>query len=502
MVNLSSVQFNTPGVYITETSYGAVPQGLSAHDAVYMLGYAGANEDTVGQAITVVSANDFYNTFGASYSTNSVKFFFKQRHGKALTFINVPVRTEVLVTITTVTTGQTYSVTIDGYLVDTVAVAGDSASTIRARLADKVNSLLSLVASIRGDKLRYVPGTVVTSSANVTLGTPSTHTYPVLNDVIDRMELIPAEASQGFIIAPEFFQQFSSQSDRQALANAIDAFCADTRHKWVGIVDVGQSVANSTTPGGAIAGVLAERNGMQSPNGHTALYFPYAVDESDNQVPLSAGVVGVALRRYQQEGYTEPPAGARFPLYGVKSFTVDITDVIQDQLNKKGVNCARTLPNGGGNVIWGARTLSTSSYFVYVTTRVILNVIEKTLQAAYRDFVFSTMDGLGALFSRVIGTANNILELVRLAGGLYGATASDAYLVVCDMTNNPAIMQEGGILNVDVFVKPSPLVEFINVGVRRTFIGEVFTEVAKGQTEPKSDNVPSDAGNSNGNTGG
>lgn len=487
--------YRTPGVYVTEGTSGAIPQGLSRHDTVYMLGYAGANEATRGQMLTLVSANDFYNQLGASFSTNSVLAYFRQKHGRSLNFINVRVRVQRTVSIPVVTTGTVYSITVDGYTVSYTATATDTEASIISQLATQINGTLALVASLRGTALRYNTGTVVSSNANVTLGAASANTYPVLNDILDQLDTLSVNLELGFIIAPELFQQLTSKADRQALANYMDATARKLR--WAAIADCGSDVANSTTAGGAIAGCLSEIDGMASPNGNLAYFFPYVVDTNDNQVPLSGFVAGIALRRFQEEGYIQPPAGAMYPLQGVKSFTVDVTDTIQDNLNLEGVNCARTIPQYG-NVIWGARTLSQSPYFQYINVRVILNVIEDTLSKAYRTFLFTTRDGAGVLYSRAISTANAILELVRAAGGLYGATATDAYLVVCDDTNNPAIDVQNGILRIDVYAKVSPIIEFVVVNVRNTYIGEVFSEVSSGSV-PDEGEVPSDAGESNGN---
>jgi hypothetical protein len=83
-----------------------------------------------------------------------------------------------------------------------------------------------------------------------------------------------------------------------------------------------------------------------------------------------------------------------------------------------------------GRVIYGARTLSPNPYVQYVSQRVVCNVLGRTLSDALRTLVLSTVDGNGLLFNRVYLTAVGVCERLRLAGGLYGATAADAYLVV------------------------------------------------------------------------
>jgi hypothetical protein len=426
-----------------------------------------------------------------------VRLYFKQLHGQGLYFYNIPVRTERSLTIPTVTVGNTYTVTIDGYAASTVAVTGDTASVIIERLADEVNGKLSTIASIRGTTLRYASGVAVSVSSNVTLGSVSTNTYPVLGDVLDALAVMRSDMGQGFLIAPEFFQRWSVANDRKLLATSMEAHCADRKYKWVAYADCSAGVANGTTAGGTVAGALAEVGQLQSPRGHLAYYMPYAIDENDNQVPLSAGVAGLTLRRYQQEGFVEPPAGTEFPLYGVKSFTFDVTDIMQDSLYPAGINPGRQLPNGQGTVIWGVRTVSTSPFYKWVTTRVILNVCTKALENAFKGFVFKTINGYGTVMARAKGTASAILEDVRRAGGLFGQTPDEAYRVTCDMTNNSFNGLESGILNLDADVKPSPVLEFFIVNIRRASLGENFTVDVS--AEAPADDIPDGADNSNGN---
>jgi phage tail sheath protein FI len=131
-----------------------------------------------------------------------------------------------------------------------------------------------------------------------------------------------------------------------------------------------------------------------------------------------------------------------------------------------------------GVVCYGARTLSVNPFYRFAATRVILNVLAGTLSRAYDSVVFSLVDGQGALFARVRQTAENLCEQLRQAGGLYGATPDEAYLVVCDNTNNPLSQLEAGTVYLDVVVKPSPTMEALNITLSRASLSTVFTEVA------------------------
>jgi hypothetical protein len=259
----------------------------------------------------------------------------------------------------------------------------------------------------------------------------------------------------------------------------MEALAADPRFYWVAVVDFGLAVATSAY---IVSDAKAERATYASPRGNSWAVFPYLLDLSGSTVPSSLAMIGVALRRARSEGFAQPPAGTSYPIYGVLGTSVNITSNIQDQLNPAGVNCIRTLP-ARGVVVYGARTLSVNPYYRFAATRVILNVLAGTLRSSFDSVVFSLVDGQGVLFSRIRQTAQNICEILRVGGALYGATPSEAYLVVCDDTNNSADSLESGAVSLDVIVKPSPTLEALNITLSRASLSTVLVEIeASGDT--------------------
>ena len=74
---------------------------------------------------------------------------------------------------------------------------------------------------------------------------------------------------------------------------------------------------------------------------------------------------------------------------------------------------------------------------------------------------------------------------MRSSGALYGATPAEAYLVVCDATNNLPNDLEAGKVVVDVIVKPAPILEALHVRLSRASIGTNLTEVlSSGSVKP------------------
>lgn len=277
------------------------------------------------------------------------------------------------------------------------------------------------------------------------------------------------EYKQGFLIAPEAFQTLTSQSDRTSVAVAMENLCATEGYDWMAFVDSGPPATIDT-----VAEFSTEGQLYTTPRGHLAYFCPYVVDLNDNNVPPSAAIAGIAVRRFNEKGFNQPPAGAKYAIRGVKNVATKITNSQQATLNPNGINCIRNLPNLGV-VAWGSRTRSSSGYYRFVSTRVILNTLIGTLRHAFDSEIFSSIDGKGVLFSRIKETAVDICYRLYTGGALYGATTEDAYAVLCGPENNPSSDLESGIARLDVYAAPSPVMERLLIRVVRTALGEVKT---------------------------
>ena len=98
------LQYTTPGAYVNEDTYGAVPQAISTHDTVYVMGTCSNTAFGENTPRFVSGYDDFINQAGSSPSAAAIKLFFGQKSGKGLFFINVKKRLQrsVLVTVATV----------------------------------------------------------------------------------------------------------------------------------------------------------------------------------------------------------------------------------------------------------------------------------------------------------------------------------------------------------------------------------------------------------------
>lgn len=279
----------------------------------------------------------------------------------------------------------------------------------------------------------------------------------------------PDTHEQGILIAPEAFQNLATQSDRTAVATAMENLCATEGFDWVCFVDSGPSATIDTTTEAA-----TEAGNYTTARGHLAYFFPYLKDLEDNTVPPSAGVAAVALRRFRTEGFNQPPAGTKYPLRGVLDVAVNVKKVEQAVVNPNGVNCIRKLP-GQGVVVYGSRTRSTNPYYRFVNTRIILSVFNRTLFNAFEQggIIFSAVDGVGVLFTRIRETAEAIAYRFWDGGAFFGATPKDAFFVRCDRSNNPSTDLEAGIVRCDIYVAPVPTLERLLITTYRVPIDGV-----------------------------
>ena len=209
-----------------------------------------------------------------------------------------------------------------------------------------------------------------------------------------------------------------------------------------------------------------------APYGHGAFYAPYVKNLDDRYIAPSSYVAGIACSRYINEGFQQPPAGARYPLRGAAGLKFEISAQQQEVTYALGLNPIRSLPNRG-IVTWGARTLSPNPLFKFVNTRAILNVLIDVLGRSFDDILFEQIDSAGTVYARVKSIASQVCGQFYRQGALFGARPEQAYLVVCSSANNDNATLENGTVRLDVYVATSPTLERLLVTIVRTPAGQV-----------------------------
>lgn len=207
-----------------------------------------------------------------------------------------------------------------------------------------------------------------------------------------------------------------------------------------------------------------------SPNG--ALYFPYlkTVDPLTGRTveqPPSGFVAGVMARTDTNRGVWKAPAGFETAIRNTTG-VVDsgkMTDMRHGTVNPLGVNVLRSFP-GTGTVVWGTRTLGTSSaleQWRYVPVRRMALFIEQSLLRNLGWVVFEPNDE--PLWSAIrISIEDFMLSLFRQSA-FQGRTPSEAFIVQCDhitTTDNDIAL---GRVNIVVGFRPLKPAEFVVIKI-------------------------------------
>lgn len=218
----------------------------------------------------------------------------------------------------------------------------------------------------------------------------------------------------------------------------------------------------------------SDANTMALNSSYSAIYYPWLwmfnpVANMKVPIPPSGPILGRYAYTDLNVGVYKSPAGVNDgALRTVVAVNDALTDADQDQLNPYGINVVRNLINYG-NVIWGARTLSQDTSWTYVCVRRLFIYVEQSLKNSLLWVVFESNDQrLWAAVSRDISA---FLTDLWAQGGLFGATASDAFFVTCDESNNPPETRALGQLFIDIGLAPVYPAEFVVIRITQKTAG-------------------------------
>jgi hypothetical protein len=198
-----------------------------------------------------------------------------------------------------------------------------------------------------------------------------------------------------------------------------------------------------------------------SQNGFGAQYGPWLVapdplGDGLIEVPPSGHVAGVWARVDAERGVHKAPANA--VLRGVSGFTQTITAAEQAILNPAGLNVLRHFSDRG-NVVWGARTVSTDPTWRYLNVRRLFCMIEGSLLVSTRWIVFEPNDK--TLWEGVRRDVTAFLTRQWRNGALFGRSPEEAFYVKCDDETNPPDVRTAGRVVVEIGIAPVHPAEFV-----------------------------------------
>ena len=213
--------------------------------------------------------------------------------------------------------------------------------------------------------------------------------------------------------------------------------------------------------GATSAQIEAQREALGSDGGYAAIYYPRIVVTSPTgpgriTIAPSGHVAGLYARVDNDRGVFKAPANQ--PLRDVLDLERRLADEDQGPLNEKGINVIRSFP-GRGSVVWGARTISTSTQWRYVNVRRLLLFIEESLQEGTQFVVFEPNEQ--SLWEQVKRQVSEFLTRQWTAGALTGATPDQGFSVRVDAELNPPSVVALGQLVIEVRLYPAPPAEFV-----------------------------------------
>lgn len=193
---------------------------------------------------------------------------------------------------------------------------------------------------------------------------------------------------------------------------------------------------------------------------YAAIYFPPLQALLTNGASVPIGVGGVAAGIFAStaagSGVWSQPAG---PGNGVLT-TVTLGPVSLDQetiatLSAADINGIRPPSDGQGLAIWGSKTLATpGAGFSYIESRRTMNFIIESIDEGLQWVQFEPNDP--TLQASVTSAVGAFLMNLWQEGGLFGETASEAFRITCNESNNPPEIRVQGLLHLDIEISLDP----------------------------------------------
>jgi hypothetical protein len=221
-----------------------------------------------------------------------------------------------------------------------------------------------------------------------------------------------------------------------------------------------------TDPSGT-GGMVGAANAMTA-SPYAAIYYPNIVipdpyspgNAAVRLVPPGGFVTGLYMKTDQSRGVAKAPAGLAASLVGATGLELRISNTDVGNLTQARVNCIISVP-GSGIVVWGARTLSAYLVTRYVNVERTLIYLVTNIVSLSRFAVFEPNDWV--LWNQISQILAQFLQSFWQSGGLAGASAGQAFYVLCDATNNDPQSILNGIVNVEVGVALQRPAEFVVV---------------------------------------
>lgn len=201
------------------------------------------------------------------------------------------------------------------------------------------------------------------------------------------------------------------------------------------------------------------RNILNLNSSYVALYTPHvkiADKYNDRSLYIAPDGYAAAAISDTASNYEMwyPPAGFSRGKIIASDLRRRLTSSERGVLYDEGMNCLRYAP-GKGIALWGQKTQqSRPSALDRLNVRLLLLVIQPAVKAALEYFIFDL--NTAGTRSVVYTLLKSYMEDIKGRNGVYD------FYIVCDGTNNTSEDIDQHRLNVDLYIKPTMSIEYIN----------------------------------------
>ncbi len=508
------------GIFLYEQTAGPTPPALALYRRTYVLG--SAETGAVDEALPIGSLDDFDNTFGSSNAIirNSIEVYLKNTK-QGLFFRRIIPYPVLKVTLSD--TG-TYALGINGTSISVPRESGSTIAAVLTKIVTAINNTEAINAVVEAEfeldnaGVRVLTDTffwlrskdgkplTITNPQGMTLRAASDElkVWDYLRGIEDLAEDM-GEETLGFVCCPQAFYELDRQSDRTVVGNTLEAVARQLG--WMAMLDPGHPdlITNPVKS-------KADSDGYVAPRGHSAYYFPYAIDNDGDDIPPSILVCAFAIQRYEVEGIHKPPAGPKYPFAGISGLRYSLKG---SRLNKSASDLDFLATNrinpilykrGVGFVPYDSYTRSTNTNFRHISTRVILSIIERSIQDTLdaSGLLFDAVGSRGIFYLKVKNTIDGVLGRFYKGDALYGLRPEDAYVVICDASIQDDADLEIGIIAAEVYCVPAGTARQIRLNVFRVQIGKMNQALSTSVqvNQQSADEGTANGGSSGGSSGG
>lgn len=222
--------------------------------------------------------------------------------------------------------------------------------------------------------------------------------------------------------------------------------------------------APSTWTGTSVPEANAFLWNQEHENRNAAVYFPRLIQSDPLQngredvfVPCGA-VAGVIAATDSNFGVWKPPAGTSALLKGVKGLQPTLSTAMMERMTARGVNCIRSSADSAF-ALWGARTMSSSEEYKYLSVRRTALYIEESVLNGTGWVCFE--ENNERLWQKLRLQAEDFLMNMFRAGAFQGNSPDVAYFVKCDRETMTQQEIDSGYCNLLIGFAPLRPAEFI-----------------------------------------